>query len=141
LADVIGDRLYRSAYSKYLPGVESRLYEDVHPGWRRAKAALLRARDMLAERDIPLLVALYPTLLRRGEHLVSHDAYAKVMAFCEQEGIAALDLEPVFAGRDMAEMRAHVHDSHPGPEAHRLAAAAIAENLMGGVFADTDAPR
>ena len=63
------------------------------------------------------------------------------MAFCGQEGIEVLDLEPVFDGQDLTRMRVHVHDSHPSAAAHRLAGAAIAEHLLAGALSDSQVSR
>ncbi|MHC5210614.1 MAG: SGNH/GDSL hydrolase family protein [Planctomycetota bacterium] len=124
--DVICDRLYRSSYQAYHPTAFARLYDDVHPGWRRSKYALQRALTLCKRRGIGMAVVMYPDLTRSGEHLASHEAYMKVQAFCREQGIPCLDLEPVFEDLDMRALRVHALDSHPNARAHTLAGDTIA---------------
>jgi lysophospholipase L1-like esterase len=124
--DVLCDRLYRRAYQDFQPGAFARLYDDVHPGWRRAKLALQRAQVICRNRGIGFAVVMYPDLSRRGEHLASHEAYRAVEAFCREQGVPCLDLEPAFLGRDLPALRVHPLDSHPNARAHAIAGDAIA---------------
>jgi hypothetical protein len=127
--DMFCDRLYRSAYLTYQPTAFARLYDDVHPGWRRAKDALLRAQGLCRQRGIDFAVVMYPDLTRQGAHLASHEAYLAVAEFCRANDIPCLDLEPAFEREDMPSLRVHILDSHPNARAHTIAGDAVAEWL------------
>ena len=127
--DMFCDRLYRSAYLTYQPTAFARLYDDVHPGWRRAKDALLRAQGLCRQRGIGFAVVMYPDLTRQGAHLASHEAYLAVAEFCRANDIPCLDLEPAFEREDMPSLRVHILDSHPNARAHTIAGDAVAEWL------------
>lgn len=129
LADGLADRIVRREYLVFLGDSCSRLYAQDSPGWQAARAELVRARDLCAARGIAFAVVLYPLLLRRGDALASHAAYEVVVAHCREQGIAVLDLEPVFGDCDVDALRVHPADSHPNGQAHRLAAGAIARFL------------
>jgi hypothetical protein len=124
--DVISDRLYRSAYRSYHPTAFARLYDDVHPGWRRAKLALQRAQGLCKRRGIGFALVLYPDLSRRGDFLASHEAYLAVQVFCEEQGIPCLDLELAFVDEDLRALRVHALDSHPNGRAHTIAGDTVA---------------
>ena len=105
-------------------------YEEDNPGWIHVQEALRRGRDVCNERGIPFVVALYPAMQRRGPDLTTKEIYAKVEAFCRAEGIACLDLQPAFEGVPVERMWVHYFDAHPNPQAHRLAARAVAQYLL-----------
>jgi lysophospholipase L1-like esterase len=130
--DLICDRLFGSAHEAYQPTAFARLYDDVHPGWRRAKLALQRAQALCKQRGIGFALVMYPDLSRRGEHLASHDAYRILAAFCREQGIPVLDLEPALSGVDLRALRVHLLDSHPNGRAHTIAGDAVAEWLRAG---------
>lgn len=127
--DVICDRLYRSAHEHFLPTTFARLYDDVHPGFVRAKLALQRGAGLCRQAGIPFAVVMYPDLLQIGDRLVSHEPYAKVMAFLAEQQIPYFDLEPAFLDRDLKALRVHAHDSHPSEAAHAIAGQAVAQWL------------
>jgi hypothetical protein len=127
--DFLSDRIYRRAHQAYLPVTFAQLYDDVHPGWRRAKQALLRARKLTRSAGIRFAVVLYPELSRAGDRLVSHEPYELVKAFCRKRGIATCDLGPVFEPLDLLALRVHARDRHPNGRAHELAGREVARWL------------
>jgi len=129
LADGISDRLVRHEYLVFLGESRSRLYAQDAPGWKMARDELVRAQEILAAREIPFVVILYPLLFRTGETLATHDAYEKVAAHCNVSGIRVLDLEPTFIDADVDRLRVHPADAHPNADGHALAARAIYESL------------
>ncbi len=134
------DGLARHEYLRHFGASLSLLYDDDSPGWSHCRKQLRKAKRMLEERGIPLRVLLYPLLFRTGDTLVSHDAYARVSAFLEGEGIGHLDLEPVMLAADVDRLRVHPSNTHPNGAGHALAAEAIegylrAEGLLPGAGA------
>jgi hypothetical protein len=125
LADFSCDALYRWRNESFLGWHGELDYTDSSPGWARSKNALIEARDLLDERDVSFGVLLYPYLKRAGEHLATHDVYQEVQSFCEREGIACLDGEPVFSATDPDRLRLSAHDYHPRGEAHAMFAEAV----------------
>ena len=125
LADTVCDRLYRARLVRQESGLSMAPYADDSPGWQRVREALVDARDLLARHDVDFAVVLYPYLLRDGEHLSSHDAFARVAEFCAEQGIAYYDAEPVFRGLDPEVLRVHAHDFHANAEANRLFAEGV----------------
>lgn len=132
LADGLADRIVRREYLIFLGESRSRLYAQDSAGWRAARAELVRARDLCAERGIGFAVLLYPLLFRRDGELASHGAYQVVAEHCRAHDIALLDLEPAFDGLDVGPLRVHPTDAHPNGRAHGIAAASLAAWLDEG---------
>jgi lysophospholipase L1-like esterase len=132
LADGLADRIVRYEYLVFLGESRSLLYSQDSPGWRAARAELVRARDLCAQHDIGFAVLLYPLLFRREGELASHGAYEIVAQHCRAHDIALLDLEPAFADLDVGSLRVHPTDAHPNAQAHGIAAGSIAAWLDGG---------
>lgn len=130
LADGLADRIVRHEYLVFLGESRSLLYSNESPGWRAARAELVRARDLCAARGIAFVVVLYPLLFRRGDVLASHAAYAIVAQHCREQDIAVLDLEPAFLAHDVERLRVHPADSHPNARGQRIAAEAIGAYLL-----------
>lgn len=134
LADGLADRIVRREYLVFLAESRSRLYAQDAPGWRTARAELVRARDLCAQRGIGFAVLLYPLLFRHGGALATHGAYQLVAEHCRAHGIGLLDLEPAFEGHDLGALRVHPTDAHPNAQAHGIAAGAIAAWLDDGAL-------
>lgn len=121
------DSIYRRGGLAVYSDAQTDLYEPTSPGWLRAREALCRARDLLAEREIAFGVALYPFLLERDGVLTSHAAFEIVAEFCASQGIPCLDTEAVFLGRDLDHLRVSIHDVHANGAGHALFAGAVAD--------------
>jgi hypothetical protein len=128
--DLVLDGVYRRRGLGLYAQMRMQGYDPASAGWRRVVLGLRGARDLLAARGKGFAVVLYPFLVRDGEHLTSHDAFALVQALCAQERIACFDAEPAFAGADVDRMRISPHDYHGNPEANELFARAVAEWLV-----------
>jgi len=129
LVDVACDLVWRRRSLSVYVDERLVLYAPDSPGWVRSREALLRARDLLARRDVAFGVALYPFLLERDGHLSSHGALRVVADACDGAGIPCIDTEPAFLGRDLSALRLSTTDYHANGEAHRLFAAAVADWL------------
>jgi lysophospholipase L1-like esterase len=98
------------------------LYQPEAPGWQRARAALLRLRDVCAERGIELQVVVLPELheLQAYPFKKEHEA---VVSYLRGIGVPVLDLTPMF-NNETDPMRLWVapDDAHPNAVAHELIA-------------------
>jgi lysophospholipase L1-like esterase len=128
-ADFLADALYRRQSLALYARARTELFDPEHPSWLRVRAALLRMRDACAEHGARFTVVLYPFLFRQGEHLASHDAFAIVSAYCRDQGIECIDLEPAFDGVEVDCLRLHPHDYHANATAHQIVGEAVANAL------------
>jgi lysophospholipase L1-like esterase len=126
LVDFVLDATFRRArVHEWARGGEA-LHEDDFEGWVRTRAAIVRERDLARARGARFAVLLLPFLVRWNDGLLSTEPYRTVAAFCAQEEIPCLDLEPAFAGRDPATLLVDATDAHSGAEAHRIEGEAVA---------------
>src|SRR5262245_3364074 len=98
------------------------------PGWQRCRAALESFGAECGSRGVPCVLVIWPVLERLGDYPYRH-LHAFVRAQAEGLGFHVTDLLPTFAGGDVARLRVSPRALHPNDEAHRLAAATIAEGL------------
>jgi lysophospholipase L1-like esterase len=97
------------------------------PGFHRVEAALTRIRDVTTGRA-KLLVVIWPMLERLDAYPFGPE-HALVAATCERLGIPALDLLPVFRGRDEKALWVAASDHHPNADAQALAAESVAAEV------------
>ena len=95
------------------------LYRNGASGWTNSQAALLELKQLSQAHGFALQVVLLPELHDlvdypfRAEHRI-------VMDFLSENGIAALDLAPLFADeRDPHALWVSLDDAHPNARAHR----------------------
>jgi hypothetical protein len=101
-----------------------------HPGpWEECRTACLAMRGLLAERDIPFVVVVFPMLSELGDAYPYKQLHAMVDAFFKDHGIDYLDLLPRFRGLDETELWVHPTDQHPNDVASRMVAEGIFEYL------------
>jgi hypothetical protein len=129
--DLACDWAYRRRGLSVYSERRTELFAEDEPGWKLVRESLRKARDLLAEREVPFAVALYPFLVREGDALTSHAAFEIVKSFCAAEGIRCIDAEPAFLPLDVDSMRISPHDYHGDAEAHGVFAAAVCEGLEG----------
>ncbi len=99
-------------------------------GWVRCSEALDQIQATCGERDIPLLVAIFPFFHQLdGDYPFSvvHDA---VRGHCESSGIRVVDLREYYGGYSGPELWVHPTDQHPNEIAHGIAGDAIANYLL-----------
>ena len=118
--DLVADGVYNRDSLGYFSRSRSALLGEDFEGWIRVRAALERTRDRLSAGGVGFVVLLLPLLVEEEGHLGSTKAMAVARDFCLSASIACFDLEPPFAGRDLAALRVHPRDYHAGPEAHRI---------------------
>lgn len=105
------------------------LYRDDARGWKNARAALVRLRDLCAENGIELQVVLLPELhdLRRYPFEKEHTA---VVGFLRSIDVPVLDLAPLLKGQaDPMRLWVAPDDAHPNAFAHGLIAEHAVEFL------------
>jgi hypothetical protein len=76
----------------------------------------------LLERGGRFLVALWPVLSSLAGGYPLRQVHEMVGEFCQEAGIAWLDLLPVLEGHSSVALWVHPVDTHPNERAHRLAA-------------------
>lgn len=128
-ADLVLDGIYRRRWLGGFAAERLLRYEDEDPGWQRARDALRGMRDELAARGVAFGVVLYPFLVEQGGRLTSHEAFAIVAAFCEEERIPWLDPEADFLTHDVDGLRSSLHDFHGNGTANRIFARNVADWL------------
>jgi lysophospholipase L1-like esterase len=109
----------------------SDLYAEDAPGWRQMRQAIQEMGESARSRGTPMLFVLFPALLPgewTPDTYPAREIYSRVAAEARQSGMLTLDLTAAFAaaGGDWARWWATPYDSHPGAEAHAVAAGAIA---------------
>jgi len=101
--------------------------DPVH--WQATQAGLLRLRDMLRDRGVPLLVVVFPMFSQLERDYPYARLHAMVREFGTASGIAVLDLASQFVGRDENALTVHPTDQHPNAIAHGEIAAAIGRHV------------
>ncbi len=130
LVDLAADSVHRRSSFAFYARSRSAGYAPDHPGWRRVQSALCSAQALAEEHGFRLGLVLIPFFVRHGDRLGSHAAFEVVKAFCRQQGIEHLDLEPHFAGLDVDALRVHTQDLHATADAHARIGTAVADWLQ-----------
>lgn len=116
-------RIYRSQFSDN-PEI------DGHD-WTDSRNALARAALLARQRNIRLVLVLFPELHELDGDYPFENVHRRVREAAEELGIPVLDLLGAFRGRDATELWVHPTDHHPNARAHAIAARAIADFLAG----------
>lgn len=103
-------------------------FADDNPGWLESKRALSEIAALCHEKGCRFLVAVYP-LFAELESYKGKEAHEKVLGFCQEEGIEAVDLLPIFENTRTRSHWINFMDAHPNAAAHR----AVAERLLPAV--------
>jgi lysophospholipase L1-like esterase len=93
--------------------------------WQRAQATLQAIAVGCRQRGIALQVVIFPLLADLERRYPFAREVAEIARFCRQNGIACIDLLPVFLGKKSALLWTRPNNAHPNEVAHRLAAEAI----------------
>jgi lysophospholipase L1-like esterase len=100
-------------------------FDDANPGWLESKRALREMAEIAREKQIPFVVAIYPLLVGL-ENYQGRLANRAVEQYARSIGAAeAIDLLPVFEGRNGRSFWVNYADHHPNAEAHRMVTAAL----------------
>ena len=104
------------------------LYEEAVAGQKRALLARFRTlHELLATRQLPGVVAVFPTFGNKFENYPYRELHTAVLETARESGLLALDLLDCFAAYDFHDVRVDV--VHPNPMGHRIAAHAIRDGL------------
>jgi hypothetical protein len=108
-----------------------RLYAESQPSWGATRRALGELRDLAASRGVPLLMVVFPIFDSQLDHRYHYRALHETMARTAGElGIDQVDLLPRYVGIDARRLALDPFlDAHPSELAHRIAAAAVIEEL------------
>ena len=104
------------------------LHAEDHENWQSVIAGLEDIRRLTSERQIPVLVVIFPERpeKRWGSYLYA-DLHRQVADASLQNDFAVIDLLQRFKEHPPRRMRVRDGDSHPSPLGHELAAQAIQE--------------
>lgn len=97
--------------------------------WRLCRAALGDIQKMCADRNISLLVAMFPFFHNLDGDYPFQPVHDAVRDYCEKNTIHFLDLRESYRSYHGPELWAHPTDQHPNETAHGIAAQAIADYL------------
>jgi lysophospholipase L1-like esterase len=93
--------------------------------WGEAQAGLIELRDLLAEHEVGLVVAVLPMMSRLGDDCPYLGLHAMAAEFCAAAGIPCVDLLPEVRHRDERDLWVHPLDQHPNDVGQRLLAEGI----------------
>jgi len=111
----------------------SGLYSDQQPGWIAARRAFVALRDACENNGISLRVVLLPDFHALADYPFA-DEHRKIVAFLRDNGIAARDLAPLFAGEtNPSRLWVAPDDTHPNAIAHAMIAKYALDFLMEGI--------
>lgn len=134
--------LFNWLYYRYLQArnPESRSYFDAlaecytTTQWDLLCKKLLQLRNNCREKNSELRIALFPFLHQLGPDYPLRDAHRKLAAFCKEQGIRVLDLEPVFREHAGERLTVNAFDAHPNERANAIAAEAMEKQLLDDLF-------
>jgi lysophospholipase L1-like esterase len=120
------------AHPRYTHGAVdwARLYDPSRPNWREVVHGFARIAAWARPRQVPVVVVIFPLLLDETDARVQAPLlgrlHGQVRAAAVREGFHVLDLAPVFARFEAAELREIPGDQiHPNERGHELAAGEI----------------
>lgn len=129
-SSVLVEFLYYRLIVPHFPTVQG--YHDwlgagyAHPElWHEQQQRLQNVIDLCRAHDVNLRVVLLPFLRTGGQQFDLSVVHAQVREFLLRQGVPVLDLLPVLAGRDPADLVVNSADAHPNERAHSLFADAI----------------
>lgn len=124
-ADLLATALERRRAERELVADYLASFSESSPGWKRARLALARARDLSRSRGFRLALVVFPVLYRLSDGYPFATIHRTVTDFAEELGVPVLDLLPAFAGHDGPELWVRPTNQHPNETGHALAAGAI----------------
>lgn len=112
---------------------------DIHregPGWERVREAMGRLARLQNERDLPVLVVLFPIFQDLDRHPLA-PLHRRVAALAAEEGLRWLDLTGLFRHLDARKRGLGVFDElHPDGMGYALSSLAVLQVLLGeGILA------
>jgi hypothetical protein len=118
----------RRAFNAYYHGLFS------GPHWDTCRRALRRIRAMTRNREIPMLLLVFPIFdSQLDDSYAYRDLHTRMAEVGESLKLPVLDLLPVYEGIDARRLAVvPFTDAHPNELAHRIAADAILDYLVRG---------
>ncbi len=102
----------------------------VNNDWARVDTCLAEAVDILKERDIPLIIAVFPSAIQFGRPWTTPHYQEKIKALCKRRQIPFIDLLPAIEAVGPADTMYYSGDLvHPNARGHAAAADAIVSFL------------
>ena len=135
LADFLANRLYGWLRGRLELASYHSTWTEGSPGLAKLEASLAEARSLADEHGFELHVGMFPFLTQLDENYPFQRQTETLRGICDSLGIPFVDLLEPLRGREAAPLKAHVHDRHPGPEAHELVGRFLADYLMPSVEA------
>ncbi len=97
--------------------------------WRRQQERLREMIELCRRQRVRFRVVLLPFLRWGGQRFDPDGIHAQLTRFFTTEGVAVVDLLPVFAKHDPSDLVLSAQDAHPNELGHRLVAEAILREL------------
>jgi lysophospholipase L1-like esterase len=104
-------------------------YRDGAPGWVSVQRSLMEIGRLSRERDVPVVLMIFPNMWELNDRYPFAPAHAKVAAAARAAGIPVLDLIDAFRGEDGVSLWVHPGNQHPNERAHAIAGKALYEYL------------
>lgn len=98
--------------------------------WNSCRSSIAEMARQCKERDVGFLVVVFPFFINLNGDYPFQAIHDRVKEFCDESKIHCLDLREAFRGYRGPELWVHPVDQHPNDEAHRIAAEAIANELV-----------
>lgn len=95
--------------------------------WRAHQEQLFAIATLCRDRGVAFRVALLPYIQTGGSVFDSASLHATLRAFFERNGVPVVDLLPLIASHDPADLMVNAHDAHPNEKANQIFAEAIWE--------------
>jgi len=105
------------------------LYTDTNPSWKTNRAALLAIIETCQQDQIPCYVVLFPELYELNENYPFKGVHEHIKKTLAGTHATFIDLFPLLAGKQAADLWVHPTDHHPNDEVHALVGKTLAERL------------
>jgi len=105
------------------------LYTDTNPSWKTNRAALLAIVKTCQQAQIPCYVVLFPELYELNENYPFKGVHEHIKKTLAGTHATFIDLFPLLADKQAADLWVHPTDHHPNNEVHALVGKTLAERL------------
>jgi hypothetical protein len=132
VVDLVAAELYARAFQdNWITANRGPALRTAQEGREILSGSVLRAREQAHAMGAGFVLVLFPILQRTEEGIITAELGRDLQAFCSGNGVAFLDLHSAFEGHVLESLRVHPTDNHYSGKAHRVAADAVAEFLLG----------
>jgi lysophospholipase L1-like esterase len=104
-------------------------FTDDNPGWLDSQDALHQMGEVTRAHGIPLVVAIFPSLVQLDEHYPFAAIHSLIAGVASDAGAYPLDLFPAYRGQPARPLWVGPGDSHPNAQGHAIAANALYDYL------------